>query len=135
MKCHPSLPSAPPPISRVVLGAPAGLDLVFARALAKNRALRYQNARALGEAFRSALGLPHYAGWQAQADLSRVAKTLSMAMEQLQEPSQRALPPTADDTPALAPSGAAGPPAALEADARAEAERYATDVLTAFKKG
>ena len=129
------LDEAPPPISRVVLGAPAALDLVFARALAKNRDLRYQNARALGEAFRSALGLPQSAGWQAQSELSRVAKTLSMAMEQLQEPSQRALPPTADDTAALPRLGTAGPPAALEAAARAEAERYATDVLTAFKKG
>jgi serine/threonine-protein kinase len=129
------LDEAPPPISRVVLGAPAALDLVFARALAKNRDLRYQNARALGEAFRSALGLPESAGWQAQSELSRVAKTISMAMEQLQEPGQGALPPTADDVPAVAHSGVVGPPAALEAAARAEAERYATDVLTAFKKG
>jgi len=129
------LDEAPPPISRVVLGAPAGLDLVFARALAKNRDLRYQNARALGEAFRLALGFPESAGWQAQAELSRVAKTLSMAIEQLQEPSQRALPPTADDVPALAPSGVESPPTPLEADARADAERYATEVLTAFKKG
>jgi serine/threonine protein kinase len=115
------LDEAPPPISRLILGAPPALDLVLARALAKNRDLRYPNARALGEAFRTALGLPESAGWQAQAELSRVAKTLSMAIEQAQA-SAAGMPPTADEVPVL--------PAAA-----AEAERYATDVMTAFKKG
>jgi serine/threonine-protein kinase len=115
------LDEAPPPISRLILGAPPALDLVFARALAKNRDLRYPNARALGEAFRTALGLPESAGWQAQAELSRVAKTLSMAIEQAQA-NAAAAAPTADDLPALP-------------EAPPEAERYATDVMTAFKKG
>jgi serine/threonine-protein kinase len=115
------LDEAAPPVSRLILGAPPALDLVFARALAKNRDLRYPNARALGEAFRTALGLPESAGWQAQAELSRVAKTLSMAIEQAQA-NAAAAAPTADDLPALP-------------EAPPEAERYATDVMTAFKKG
>ncbi len=129
------LDEPPPPISRLILGAPPALDLVFARALAKNRDLRYPNARALGDAFRTALALPESAGWQAQAELSRVAKTLSMVLEQLPEAGSPGLHPTAADVPALAQPGAEALPAPAEAAARAEAERYATDVMTAFKKG
>ena len=73
------------------------------------------------DAFRTAMGLPESAGWQAQAELSRVAKTLSMAIEQAQASADGAAP-TADELPALP-------------EASAEAERYATDVMTAFKKG
>jgi serine/threonine-protein kinase len=132
------LDEAPPPITRVVPGAPAALDLVFARALAKHRDLRYGSARALGEAFRNALGLPETPGWKAQAELSQVAKTLSMAMQATGATAQLpAVPPTEDD-PALAPRadarGQAPVTAALEA-ALVEADRYRTDVLTAFKKG
>ena len=129
------LDEAAPPITRVVPGAPAGLDLVFARALAKNRDLRYENARALGEAFRRALGLPDSAGWKAQADLSRVAKTLSMAMPAAPDLVDSGLPPTADDASALAPASAPEASTPAVAKAQAEAERYATDVMTAFKKG
>jgi eukaryotic-like serine/threonine-protein kinase len=128
-----------PPISRLVQGCPQGLDLVFARALAKTKELRYDSARALGEAFRTALGLPESAGWSAQAALSRVARTLSMAMPQL-ESETSGLPPTADDAEALPasmqPQTAALPltPEALER-AEADASRYRTDVMTSFKKG
>jgi serine/threonine protein kinase len=126
------LDEAPPPISKMVLGAPSGLDLVFARALAKNKALRYESARALGEAFRGALGLADSAGWKAQEELSKVAQTLSMALPAAPESlPQKAVPPTEDD-PAL--SQPAGPQPAL-AEALAEADRYRTDVMTSFKKG
>jgi hypothetical protein len=125
-----------------VPSAPAALDLVFARALAKNPDLRYPNARALGEAFRTALALPDSEGWRAQAELSRVAKTLSMAMVQLEGAAAPALAPTADEVPALAPEPRAdASTAALAAHspavaaAQAEAERYATNVMTAFRKG
>lgn len=115
------LDEPPPPISRLVPGAPAELDLVFARALAKHRSLRYGSARALGEALRGALGLPESAGWQAQAELSKVAKTLSMAMPRAPgETTEKGLPDTADD-PAPKPVP--------------EAEPYRTDVMTSFKKG
>jgi serine/threonine-protein kinase len=123
------LDEAPPPITRLVPGAPSGLDLVFARALAKNKALRYESARALGEAFRTALGLPDSPGWTAQAELSKVARTLSMAMQLGPESrTEKAVPTTADD-PAL--SGAPSIASAV----LAEADRHRTDVMTAFKKG
>ena len=122
------LDEAPPPITRMVPGAPAALDLVFARALAKNKALRYGSAHALGEAFRTALGLADSPGWRAQADLSRVAKTLSMSLPQAlsesevpQSVTEKAVPTTMDD-PALT-------------QVESDAERYRTDVMTSFKKG
>ena len=129
------LDEAAPPLTRLVPGAPAGLDLVFARALAKNRDLRYPNARTLGDAFRTALGLPESSGWRAQADLSRAAKTLSMALEQAADAGTPRLPETTDDVPALPQTSADAAVAPAEAQARADAERYATDVMTAFKKG
>ena len=129
------LDEAAPPITRVVPGAPPALDVVFARALAKHRDLRYDNARALGDAFRTALGLPESAGWKAQADLSRVAKTLSMAMPQVSDLGASGIAETADDTPALPQPRVAPPAAAVVVEAQAQAERYATDVMTAFKKG
>jgi serine/threonine-protein kinase len=134
------LDEAPPPITRLVPGAPAALDLVFARGLAKHKALRYESARALGEAFRIALGFPESPGWKAQAELSQVAKTLSMAMAATGGGTAELAPlPRTEDDPALAaPSPSAVPPppapAAVEA-ALADADRYRTDVLTAFKKG
>ena len=129
------LDEAAPPISRMVLGAPPALDLVFARALAKNRDLRYQNARALGDAFRGALGLPESAGWTAQSELSRVAKTLSMAIPKVEDATTPGVAPTSDDVPALPQNSAEAAVAPPLAEVRAEAERYATDVMTAFKKG
>lgn len=129
------LDEAPPPITRLVPGAPSGLDLVFARALAKHRELRYGSARALGEAFRSALGLPESEGWQALAELSRVAKTLSMALPQA--PADDGSGPAQTEPDRAERSGAASDPAITPAVARvqADAERYATDVMTAFTKG
>jgi eukaryotic-like serine/threonine-protein kinase len=127
------LDEAAPPITRIIRGAPAALDLVFARALAKSRDLRYQNARLLGEAFRTALGLPQSDGWRAQAELSRVAKTLSMAIEA--RAAEAGVPATADDAPAVPQTLADAPLPASMAEVRADAERYATDVMTAFKKG
>jgi eukaryotic-like serine/threonine-protein kinase len=130
------LDEAAPPITQLVPGAPPALDLVFARALAKHRDLRYGTARALGDAFRGALGLPDSAGWRAQAELSKVARTLSMAMPQLAESPASGLPPTEDDAPAVPrTSSMPAPPSPAVAAAQAEAERYATDVMTAFKKG
>jgi serine/threonine protein kinase len=129
------LDEAPPPITRLVPGAPASLDLVFARSLAKHRDLRYENARALGDAFRLALGLPESPGWKAQAELSRVAKTLSMALPQASDRSPAPPPETTEDMPPLPQSKPEEPSAPAVQHAQAEAERYATDVMTAFKKG
>lgn len=131
------LDEAPAPLTQLVPGVPPALDLVMARALAKHRDLRYRSARELGDAVRSALGLPDSAGWQAQADLSKVAKTLSMAMPQLAEGPSANLPETEDDPPVLQRTSALPvvAPSPAVARAQAEAERYATDVMTAFKKG
>lgn len=131
------LDEAAPPITRLVPGVPAAADLVFARALAKHRDLRYGTARELGDAFRAALGLPDSAGWQAQAELSKIARTLSMAMPRLAEGPSGNLPETEDDPPVLQRTSALPviAPSRAVAHAQAEAERYATDVMTAFKKG
>jgi serine/threonine-protein kinase len=132
------LDEAPPPITQVVPGSPPALDVVFARALAKHRDLRFDSARALGEAFRGALGIPDSPGWKAQADLSRVAKTLSMAMPQMADPAETptpGLPETADEPPAVARTLSEPPASPAVVAAVAEADRYATDVMTAFKKG
>jgi eukaryotic-like serine/threonine-protein kinase len=126
-----------PPITGLIRGAPPGLDLVFARALAKHRDLRYGSARELGDAFRTSLGLPDSPGWRAQGELSKVAKTLSMAMPQLFESAANGLPETLADAPSL-PPGSGLPPvvsAPAVATAQLQAERYATDVMTAFRKG
>jgi hypothetical protein len=60
-----------------VSSAPPVLDILMAHALAKNPALRYASALELGEAFRTALGLPVSEGWAAQKELADLAKTIS----------------------------------------------------------
>jgi serine/threonine protein kinase len=68
---------APAPLSSILKQSPPVLDLLMARALAKDPALRYGSAVELGETFRKALGLPESAGWSLQQRLADVAKTLS----------------------------------------------------------
>jgi serine/threonine-protein kinase len=63
----------PPPLRTFVPQAPPVLDALFARALAKDPAQRFQTAIELGEAFRHALGLPESPEWHAQAELARSA--------------------------------------------------------------
>ncbi|HEY6078987.1 MAG TPA: serine/threonine-protein kinase [Polyangiaceae bacterium] len=127
------LDEAPAPITRIVPGTLPALDLVFARALAKHKDLRYESARSLGEAFRGALGLPESPGWKAQAELGQVAKTLSMAMPAAGVVTTQ-LPRTEDDPPLAQRADSAASTPAVDA-ALADADRYRTDVLTAFKKG
>jgi serine/threonine protein kinase len=67
----------PPPITSLVPSAPPVLDLLFARALAKEPGHRYGSGIELGEAFQSALGLPPSSGWSAQKELAELAKTIS----------------------------------------------------------
>jgi hypothetical protein len=45
------------------------------------------------------------------------------------------MPPTVDDAPAAAPNQPEPAAAQAVAAAQAEARRYATDVMTAFRKG
>ncbi len=68
---------APAPLSSHLKQTPPVLDLLMARALAKDPALRYGSAVELGETFRAALGLPESAGWSLQQRLADVAKTMS----------------------------------------------------------
>ena len=53
------------------------LDLLFARALAKDPMHRFGSAIELGEAFREALDLPESAGWSAQQRLADNAAAIS----------------------------------------------------------
>jgi serine/threonine-protein kinase len=71
------LDDPPPPITGLVPSAPPVLDVLMAHALAKDPALRYPSALELGEAFRTALGLPLSEGWVAQKELANLAKTIS----------------------------------------------------------
>ncbi|HTQ44288.1 MAG TPA: serine/threonine-protein kinase, partial [Polyangiaceae bacterium] len=66
-----------PPIRTFLPQAPPVLDALFARALAKDPAMRFATAIELGDAFRRALGLPETPEWQAQADFAQAARTLA----------------------------------------------------------
>jgi eukaryotic-like serine/threonine-protein kinase len=79
------------PLSQIVPGAPAVLDALFARALAKDRTQRYGSAIELGEAFRKSLGLPEHGGWLAEQRLAKSASALSA--HQLEPSAEPALSP------------------------------------------
>ena len=106
------LDESPAPVTSVVASAPPVLDVLMARALAKDPALRPGSAIELGDAFRDALGLPDTAGWSAQRELAELARTISG----LDLP---ALPPTAPDPTEPDP-------------AAARAEELRQDVVDAF---
>jgi eukaryotic-like serine/threonine-protein kinase len=97
---------APAPLSSILKQAPPVLDMLMARALAKDPALRFGSAVEFGETFRNALGLPPTPGWSLQQELADVAKTMS----QLQ-----------------LPLGAA-------VDLGQQAARVGTDIMAAFRK-
>lgn len=66
----------PPPLRAFLPQAPPVVDVLFARALAKDPAVRFESAIEMGDAFRAALGLPDTPEWRAQADIARSARTL-----------------------------------------------------------
>lgn len=74
---------APPALSQRVFGIPPELDVVMARALAKDRGHRYSTALELGEALREAIGIPPGPAWAAQREFVVIARTLSEQIEQL----------------------------------------------------
>jgi serine/threonine-protein kinase len=88
------LEDPPPPLSSLVPQAPPVLDLLMARALAKDKMHRFGSAIEFGEALRLSLGLPDSPGWQAQRRLAGAAARLSRAATT--EPDR-----TADDEEAL----------------------------------
>jgi serine/threonine protein kinase len=65
--------SMPPPIRVFLPQAPPVLELLFARALAKDPAARFSSAIDMGNAFRAALGLAETPEWRAQAEMAREA--------------------------------------------------------------
>ena len=66
----------PPPIRAYLPQAPPVVDALFARALAKDPAARFESAIEMGDAFRTALGLPDTPEWRAQADIAFAARTI-----------------------------------------------------------
>ncbi len=76
----------PASLGSVLSNAPAVLDVFFARALAKDRALRYSSAIEMGEALRTALGLPDTSGWAAERRLAEHAVALSRQGTKSPEP-------------------------------------------------
>jgi serine/threonine-protein kinase len=66
----------PPPIRAYLPQAPPIVDTLFARALAKDPAARFESAIEMGDAFRAALGLPDTPEWRAQADIAFAARTI-----------------------------------------------------------
>jgi serine/threonine-protein kinase len=63
----------PPPIRTFLCQAPPILEALFARALAKDPALRFASALEMGESFRMALGLPDTEEWRAQREIAHIA--------------------------------------------------------------
>lgn len=66
----------PPPIRAYLPQAPPIVDALFARALAKDPASRFESAIEMGDAFRTALGMPDTPEWRAQADIAFAARTI-----------------------------------------------------------
>ncbi|HEY6459551.1 MAG TPA: serine/threonine-protein kinase [Polyangiaceae bacterium] len=66
-----------PPIRAHIPQAPPVLDALFARALAKDPAHRFDNAIEMGDAFRAALSLPDTPEWRAQADIAVAARAIA----------------------------------------------------------
>ena len=77
---------APAALSNVLCSAPAVLDVFFARSLAKDPLHRHESAIAMGEALRTALGLPDTSGWAAERRLAEHAVALSRQRTKSPEP-------------------------------------------------
>ena len=67
----------PPTLTTFVPQAPPVIDMLFARALAKDPAHRFPTAIELGNAFRQAIAIPDTTGWQAQQALARGAQGIA----------------------------------------------------------
>ncbi len=87
---------SPAPISRHVAGAPEVLDVLMARALAKDPMHRFGSAIELGEAFRQSLGLEETPGWEAQQELAESAQAISQFGIEGKEPPEPIAPEQAE---------------------------------------
>jgi eukaryotic-like serine/threonine-protein kinase len=81
----------PPPIRTFVAQAPPVLDALFARALAKDPAYRFNDAIQMGSAFREALGIPETDEWRAQAEIAKVAVAPTAPGEAAEQAQQQKL--------------------------------------------
>lgn len=64
----------PPPIRMFVPQASPAVEQVFARALAKDPAQRFSSAIEMGEAFRTAFGIPSTPEWRALGEFADIAR-------------------------------------------------------------
>jgi serine/threonine-protein kinase len=71
--------ATPPPIRTFLPQATFVLDALFARALAKDPAVRFGSAIEMGDAFRTGLGFPETPEWLAQADFAHAAQAILAA--------------------------------------------------------
>ncbi len=71
------LEESPPPVTQLVPQAPKVMDVLMARALAKDKMHRFGSAIEMGEEFRRALGLADSDGWAAQQKLAENAQAIS----------------------------------------------------------
>jgi serine/threonine-protein kinase len=67
----------PPSLRSMLPQAPPVVDSLFARALQKDPAARFDSAIDMGNAFRKALRLPDSPEWRAQADIAAAARTIA----------------------------------------------------------
>lgn len=87
------LDEMPPPISQFVPQAPPVLNMLMARALAKNPEHRFATAIEMGDAFRTALQIPQTQGWQAQQALAAGALGIADTPEEPASSMGSPLPP------------------------------------------
>jgi serine/threonine protein kinase len=66
--------ASPPPIRSLVPLASPVVEQLFARALAKDPAQRFQSAIEMGETFRAAFGIPSTPEWRALGEFAQVAQ-------------------------------------------------------------
>ena len=77
------LEDSAPPLTSIVRSAPPVMDVLLARALAKDKMHRFGSGIEFGDAIERALQLPPTEGWRAQKALARHAKAISeMVMAQ-----------------------------------------------------
>jgi len=76
--------TAPPPIRSFLPQAPPILDQLFSRALAKDPSARFSSAIEMGDAFRSAFGLPSTPEWRALGEIAQVAREAHGDPERMQ---------------------------------------------------
>jgi serine/threonine-protein kinase len=69
--------TAPPPLRAFLPQAPPVVDALFARALSKDPAARFESAIDMGDAFRTALGLPDTPEWRAQGEIATAARKIA----------------------------------------------------------